>query len=225
MKKSWKIIGILFAVVVVIPVTAGAIGGVILNVVSTAYLLALLALPFVLIGVLIGRRKRRKASEPVDRGQDVVAWQTPTPPQVENAFSPPVQRVKVTKSAVVPQVEKPRTVHEPECLDDEEDGDIAYRYKNVGVFVLYTDVFNHPALVEGAIVSLRQEPENTYDHRAVAVVIGRKRIGYLFKGKLQDMANDWLDRGDAVSGRVVRVDPEAYDAKMNAVRINLYFYN
>lgn len=208
MKKTLQIVCILFVVLIVVPLLAGAIGGAVLDAVAAVYLIALLVSPIVLIFTLIRRRKQRKARKTPPQEQEPAAQQTPPPP---------VQSVKVTKSAVVPR--------ESDNLDIDEDDDIAYRYKNVGVFVLYTDVFNHPALVEGAIVTFRQEPENTYDHRAVAVVIGRKRIGYLFRGKLQDMANDWLERGDSVSGRVVRVDPDVYDAKNNAVKIDLYFYN
>lgn len=212
MKKALKVVGILFVALIIIPLLAGAIGGAVLDIVAAVYLIALLASPIILICALIRRRRRHKANGAA--------------PQEPAARQMPAQHVKVTKSASVPVAKGEHVSTESEPMYfDEDDGDIAYRYKNVGVFVLHTDVFGHPALVEGASVTFRQEPENTYDHNAVAVVIGRKRIGYLYRGKLQDMANDWLERGDTVCGRVVRVDPNIYDAKNNAVKINMYFYN
>lgn len=217
MKKVPTIIGILFVVLVVVPLIAGAIGGVALDVVSMLYVAAIIALPFVLVGLLVHRLRKNKTHAAEAAGPDI---QQQEPQQVRASVAQPRQTVKVAKSTVVPAVE------ESDSLDiDVDDDDIAYRYTNVGVFVPYTEVFGHPALVEGAVVSFRQEPENRHDPHAVAVVIGRKRIGYLFKGKLQDMANDWLDRGESVAGRVIRVDPGSVDAKSNGVRINLYFYN
>ena len=105
-----------------------------------------------------------------------------------------------------------------------EDDAAAYEYSDVGVFVPDTSIFDRPDVVEGATVTLRQEPTNKYDNSAVAVVIGRKRIGYLYRGRLQDMANDWLYRGDSVHGRISSVAPYCYDAKKDGIKIDLYFY-
>ena len=217
MKRALTIVAILFLVLIVIPVVSAALGDAVVTAVSTVYAAAMFVLPVILVVVLVSRRKRRKASEGTAAAP---AQQIPAP--VRSTTTPPRQPVTITKSTSVPVVEDS---HPLDCLTPDDDGDdIAYHYTNVGVFVPYTDVFDHPALVEGAIVTFRQEPENRYDHRAVAVVIGRKRIGYLFRGRLQDMANDWLERGDAVSGRIVRVAPEVVDAKNHGVAINLYFY-
>ena len=46
----------------------------------------------------------------------------------------------------------------------------------------------------GKFADLAQEPNNKYDSKAIAVVLGGKRIGYLYKGKIQDMVNDYLNK-------------------------------
>ena len=44
----------------------------------------------------------------------------------------------------------------------------------------------------GKELTVVQEPENEFDHRAVALHIDNERIGYIYRGKTQDMANDWI---------------------------------
>lgn len=55
----------------------------------------------------------------------------------------------------------------------------------------------------GDWVSLELEPDNQYDDRAVRLVLDNGHLlGYLYKGKLQDMANDFLRRHLPVTGLV-----------------------
>lgn len=49
-------------------------------------------------------------------------------------------------------------------------------------------------LQPGSEIHLVQEPTNKYDNRAVALYISGVKIGYLLKGTLQDMANDYIER-------------------------------
>lgn len=213
MKKALKVVGayaVLFVVCIIIAGFGDAAAGAAAAIFMVAILVGIIALPVCLI-----RKSRRKENKPE------TAPQEERQPVVQVSKAP----VTITKSTAVPTVKNAISLDDLPLDDDDDDNDdIAYRYTYVGVFVPYIDVFDHPALVKGAIVSFRQEPENKFDHSAVAVVIGRKRIGYLYRGKLQDMANDWLERGDAVSGRVVRVSPYATDVKRDGVKINLYFY-
>lgn len=46
------------------------------------------------------------------------------------------------------------------------------------------------------LISFKQEPENIYDEHAIALYKGESKIGYLNKGKLQDMVNDYLGHDD-----------------------------
>lgn len=125
-------------------------------------------------------------------------------------------------SAQAPRRSAPQ--QSPALWEEYAGDDAAYSYKEVGVFVPDKSIFDRPDIFVGAAVTFRQEPENKHDSQAVAVVVGRKRIGYLYRGRLQDMANDWLDRGDSISGRISSVSPYCYDAKKDGIKIDLYFY-
>ena len=67
------------------------------------------------------------------------------------------------------------------------------------------------------LLTLKQEPENVYDDKAVAIYRGTDQLGYLYRGRLQDMANDWLDRGDPVYG--------LYEASTGAETFTIYFFS
>lgn len=55
----------------------------------------------------------------------------------------------------------------------------------------------------GDWISLEPEPENPHDNRAVRLELDSGRtLGYLYKGKLQDMANDFIRRQLPIVGIV-----------------------
>ena len=49
-----------------------------------------------------------------------------------------------------------------------------------------------------------QEPTNEADDKAVMLMFvpQRKKLGYLYRGKIQDMVNDYINRGDKVVARL-----------------------
>lgn len=67
------------------------------------------------------------------------------------------------------------------------------------------------------LLTLKQEPENTYDPQAVAVYRGEDQLGYMYRGKLQDMVNDWIDKGRPVYG--------LYEASTDIETFTLYFFS
>lgn len=71
-------------------------------------------------------------------------------------------------------------------------------------------------LTPGTALTLVQEPANTYDNKAVAVFDGPHRIGFLFRGRLQGMANDFLNRGDTITATI-------NTASSDGITINLLF--
>jgi len=54
----------------------------------------------------------------------------------------------------------------------------------------------------GSIVRFEHEPHNQHDKKAVAVKVENFTIGYLQRGNLRDMYNDFTSRGDIVIGCV-----------------------
>ena len=67
-----------------------------------------------------------------------------------------------------------------------------------------------------------QEPTNEADNNAVMLMFvpQRKKLGYLYRGKIQDMVNDYLSRGDKVVARLsyLSFKPEF------SVKIDIAFY-
>lgn len=54
----------------------------------------------------------------------------------------------------------------------------------------------------GKPLSFVSEPSNEYDNKAIAVYLNEDKVGYVYKGKIQDMINDWISRGDYFFGYV-----------------------
>ena len=73
-----------------------------------------------------------------------------------------------------------------------------YKYSQVGVacntMAEYADASS--AVSAGDFLELEQEPDNIHDPKAVAIIDDCGEIcGYLYRGRIQDMANRWLNDG------------------------------
>ena len=86
-----------------------------------------------------------------------------------------------------------------------------YSYDKVGVFIPDGLTFDHTLLEVGKYITLHQEPSNAYDKKAIAVYRKDTKVGYLYRGKLQDMANDYLDCGEnEVLGYIDSLDGDSF---------------
>ena len=95
------------------------------------------------------------------------------------------------------------------------DGQKLYKvYEEIDICVITNNRPDYTALRIGGDLSLRQEPENKYDSRAVAVYQNGRRIGYLYRGFGQDMTNDFLSRGDIVKAILTYIDSKNDILKM-----------
>ena len=106
----------------------------------------------------------------------------------------------------------------PQRLQGEK---VAYKYDLVSIYTPQEllEGLDLATLPLATKTELRQEPENQYDSKAVAVYKGEKKIGYLYKGAHQDMANDYIAAGLPIFSAVQSVDDEA-----NIIKIALAFY-
>lgn len=114
---------------------------------------------------------------------------------------------------------KKKVIHQYEI----EDYVLAYSYDNVKFYppLEMVSKINKRLLHPGVDVILKPEPKNKYDNRAVALYVSRHQIGYLLRGTLQDMANDyiaqnWPIKATLHSIRLVDGEYQGY--------INLAFY-
>ena len=110
--------------------------------------------------------------------------------------------------------EKPKSLTEP--IDGYT---LKYHYKDVEV----TSWDSIPKDVKiGNRVVLIQEPTNEADDKAVLLMFvpQRRKFGYLYRGKMQDMANDYLNRGDKVVARLSYLKFKPY----KVVKIDIAFF-
>lgn len=96
----------------------------------------------------------------------------------------------------------------------------AYHYEDVDLCTLDETIFDVPDFAPGAALTLKHEPENEHDPHDVALFLDGRKVGYLYRGKLQDMANDWLATRRPVLAILTAVDDDAKKA-----RIALAFYD
>ena len=81
--------------------------------------------------------------------------------------------------------------------------DMKYSYSDVKI--AGGQYYSAPAMQIGTKVELVSEKDNPHDPRAVAVMLSGQKLGYLYKGKLQDMYHDFSARGDLILARVSQV--------------------
>ena len=81
---------------------------------------------------------------------------------------------------------------------------IKYHYDDVEVAT--RDRYAAHTLQPGDALTFKPEPENRYDPGAVEIYHGEAKVGYMYRGRLQDMCRDFIERGDKVAGVVVSDD-------------------
>lgn len=100
---------------------------------------------------------------------------------------------------------------------------LAYSYTNVTIFPPWEmlaplDLRKVAAFPE---LDLEQESENAYDPWAVAIYWQDEQLGYMRKGRLQDMVNTWIQRGWPVFAHYEQGLKDGEDSK---VTISMAFY-
>ncbi|MGI6634218.1 MAG: hypothetical protein ACOX7B_03480 [Christensenellales bacterium] len=136
-----------------------------------------------------------------------------TPP-----YSPPIQTISHTdhtpsqpEKQIKPQ--KPTISSEQVVLPPKSWGEpLAYQY----IEKVCIDTNNPPRLDLIAIgdeITFQQEPHNPFDAKAVVIQTKTQKLGYVYKSNVQDMINDFKDRGQMVLGYVYDIYPADYTIK------------
>ena len=110
--------------------------------------------------------------------------------------------------------------HVNTALENIDGYSIRYHYEDVNIFIVGDTI---PECAEvGSKVIFLQEKDNKYDENAVLLMLvpQKKKLGYLRRGKLQDMANDYLNRGDKITARVSTL----FRSQTPAVYVDMVFY-
>ena len=64
----------------------------------------------------------------------------------------------------------------------------------------------------GEFISFKQEPENEYDGNAVAIYLNDDKIGYIYRGAIQNICNSYIAKGYPVLGHINKYDTETKKA-------------
>ena len=145
--------------------------------------------------------------------------------QKRSKKAPPLQTAR-------PVVQQSQTIRKSELdvqrdafMYQKESGNIAYFYTDVGVYVPDVNRLNNPeAQITGAVV-FAKEPNNPHDHNAVLVCQSIGPIGYLYRGNIQSMVNDWLDSGKQVFGYISYLNKSHPNINKDGIKIDIAFYN
>ena len=84
---------------------------------------------------------------------------------------------------------------------------------------MFDGAFDHIPGNGGKALTFKQEPENPHDEKAVAVYLNGAKIGYIYRGTVQDMFNDYTKRGWRVSGYLNK-----YSVSNNKATYKIGFY-
>lgn len=96
----------------------------------------------------------------------------------------------------------------------------AYHYTNINVCIIRGQEPDYSLLRIHDEITFAKEPTNAYDSNAVAVFDKARniKVGYLYKGSLQDMVNDFISGGHPIRSRITDITPEG------KIQIEVAFY-
>lgn len=104
-------------------------------------------------------------------------------------------------------------------LFDDVEGNNIIKYEYEDKMFLLENAINTLSGHGGEDLTFSPEPENEYDKKAVAIFLDEAKVGYVYKGKIQDMLNDWIKRDDFFRGYINKINkPE------NFVTYKIAFY-
>ena len=137
---------------------------------------------------------------------------------------------KTAKKTAPKQQAAQQAAKKPAPVVVQDEKPLSYEYKDVGLYV--PDLSAMEGIDVDGLAFLESEPENEFDSRAVAVYAftpskneGKTKVGYMYRGRLQNMANDWIANDKHTFCQFSYIDLSIPDAKKNGVKIDISFYN
>lgn len=101
--------------------------------------------------------------------------------------------------------------------DIENDSVLCYQYED-GICLL-DGAIEFIAGKGGKTLSFVQETENPHDNNAIAIYFDDVKLGYVFRGNIQNMLNDWISRGHYFFGYINKY---SVDEKKATFKIGFY---
>lgn len=142
-----------------------------------------------------------------------VPTQQPPPTALKQSTDPssPAQPIPPAPAITPPQPPKPApspAASRPNFAGVKDGNQLTYSYEDVELYTLPEQMPDFSKVRMYGFVDFIQEPENPYDSNAVYVMLDDIKLGYLYKGTLQQMVNDFIRRGDKVIGFVSGIDSQ-----------------
>ncbi len=135
----------------------------------------------------------------------------------------------IKKKYMLPKNEQ--TVSDSKCAFSVPDGQTNYnlfeeiaegsilQYEYETEFFLSENALEHINGNGGKGVTFVQETNNTYDSAAVAIYLNDHKLGYIYRGGIQDMINDWIKRKHFFIGYINK-----YSVANKSATIKIGFY-
>lgn len=85
---------------------------------------------------------------------------------------------------------------------------ISYQYHNVNIAMVSEFIKNFQTIQPGDQINFKPEPTNQYDPKAIQLWSNNQLLGYVYRGKIQDMLHDFLEQGNPKYSMVDAVLPD-----------------
>ena len=157
-----------------------------------------------LVDILQAYRAYSSSSKASQNSQNVQFSSAHTPSVVSSQPASPISPNPPSS----PDVSSQPVPSRPTFAKVEEGKQLKYSYEDVKLYTLPEQIPDFNKVKMYGFVDFVQEPENTYDPNAVYIMQDDIKLGYLYKGTLQKMVNDFIRKGDKVIGFVSMIDEQ-----------------
>lgn len=103
-----------------------------------------------------------------------------------------------------------------------EGKDLCYVDEYYRICIMTNNEPDYSKLKLGGKLIFKQEPNNSYDHKAVKIKQGNRNIGYLYRGEMQDKVNFFINSGNIVTGYLTNIE---HNDKVPTVLATILLYN
>ena len=80
---------------------------------------------------------------------------------------------------------------------------LAYKYEEA-MYIIDNSICNISGN-GGSTIDFISEPDNEHDKNAIAIYLDKIKIGYVYKGRRQDMINDWIKKNYPIAGHINKI--------------------
>lgn len=94
-----------------------------------------------------------------------------------------------------------------------------YSYEDVSVCIITTDIIDYDKIELRDKIRFKQESTNKYDENAITINVNDYKLGYVYKGKMQDMINDYLNKNYRIFATISKINEVE-----NSIKYDIDFY-